>query len=131
MAYLPTIAEQLEGLGETQAEAGELVCLSRSQTSNIIVGLSASAGRSLGASWSSRVPGPTSWVKEPYTVLVLSSFRSFPHDSVRLNRPWLAASRDRTPPTSNEDVSYTRVWNIPRWQEDCHRMISGRPHRGN
>src|ERR1700722_1176001 len=63
--------------------------------------------------------------KEPYTVLVLSSFRSFPHDSVRLNWPRLAASRDRKPPMSNEDVSCTRVWNIPRWQEHCHRMISG------
>ena len=38
MAYPPTIADLLGGLGETHAEAGALVGLSRSQTSNIIVG---------------------------------------------------------------------------------------------
>ncbi len=34
----PTIADLLDGLGETHAEAGALVGLSRSQASNIIVG---------------------------------------------------------------------------------------------
>jgi ParB-like chromosome segregation protein Spo0J len=38
MAYPPTIADLLDGLGETHAEAGALVGLSRSHTSNIIVG---------------------------------------------------------------------------------------------
>ena len=38
IVYPPTIADLLGGLGETHAEAGALVGLSRSQTSNIIVG---------------------------------------------------------------------------------------------
>ena len=38
MEYPPTIADLLGGLGETHAEAGALVGLSRSQTCNIIVG---------------------------------------------------------------------------------------------
>lgn len=38
MEYPPTIPELLEDLGRTHAEAGALIGLSRSQTSNIIVG---------------------------------------------------------------------------------------------
>ena len=38
MEYPPTIPELLDGLGGTHAEAGALVGLSRSQTSNVIVG---------------------------------------------------------------------------------------------
>jgi hypothetical protein len=38
MEYPPTISELLDELGETHAEAGALVGLSRSQTSNVIVG---------------------------------------------------------------------------------------------
>ena len=38
MEYPPTITELLDGLGGTHAEAGALVGLSRSQTSNVIVG---------------------------------------------------------------------------------------------
>jgi len=38
MEYPPTIPELLDGLGGTHAEAGVLVGLSRSQTSNVIVG---------------------------------------------------------------------------------------------
>ncbi len=38
LEYAPTIADLLDGLGETHAEAGALVGLSRSQTSNILAG---------------------------------------------------------------------------------------------
>jgi hypothetical protein len=38
MAYPPTIADLLAGLGETHAEAAALVAISRSQASNVIVG---------------------------------------------------------------------------------------------
>jgi hypothetical protein len=38
MEYPPTITQLLDELGGTHAEAGALVGLSRSQTSNIIVG---------------------------------------------------------------------------------------------
>jgi hypothetical protein len=38
LEYAPTIPKLLDELGETHAEAGALIGLSRSQTSNIIVG---------------------------------------------------------------------------------------------
>ena len=55
MEYPPTIPELLDELGGTHAEAGALVGLSRSQTSNVIVGR-VGAGQSSSASWNSLAP---------------------------------------------------------------------------